>query len=59
MHRHLHEEEADMGGDDLGQPGDHPGREEYDDAGYCVTLPPPIYQLQRSVFYSYLLVIMM
>ena len=32
VHRHLHEEEADMGGDNLGQPGDHPGRE--DDADY-------------------------
>ena len=32
VHCHLHEEEANMGGDDLGQPGDHPGREEDDDA---------------------------
>ena len=32
VHRHLHEEEANMGRDDLGQPGDHPGREEEDDA---------------------------
>ena len=33
MHCHLHEEEANMRGDNLGQPGDHPGREEddYDD----------------------------
>ena len=25
VHRHLHQEEPDVGGDDLGQPGDHPG----------------------------------
>ena len=26
VHRHLHEEEPDVRGDDLGQPGDHPGK---------------------------------
>ena len=25
VHRHLHQEEPDVGGDDLGQTGDHPG----------------------------------
>ena len=35
MHRHLHEEEADMGGDNLGQPGDHPGRENDHDDDDC------------------------
>ena len=36
VHCHLHEEEANMGRDDLGQPGDHPGREEDDDSDDCV-----------------------
>ena len=27
VHRHLHQEEPDVRGDDLGQPGDHPGTE--------------------------------
>ena len=35
MHCHLHEEEANMRGDNLGQPGDHPGREDDDDNDDC------------------------
>ena len=35
VHCHLHEEEANMRGDNLGQPGDHPGREEDDDDDDC------------------------
>jgi hypothetical protein len=30
VHRHLHQEEADVGGDDLRQPGDHPGQTDGD-----------------------------
>ena len=36
VHCHLHEEEANMGRDDLGQPGDHPSRGEDDDNDDCV-----------------------
>ena len=35
VHCHLHEEEANMGRDDLGQPGDHPDREDDHDDDDC------------------------